>query len=149
MDLSFTPERDFGARGPRFRLLFGEAIEHRSAPPPSTRHLFGLAVHHAVRARYCIERGRVWEAEYWISALRDHALERACLARGLPHEYGRGFDRLPADLKTRFEPALVRTLQADGLLHALHAAVSGLFAETDDVAELAARVEPRLRELTA
>jgi len=149
VDLSFTPQPDFGARGPRFRLLFGEAIEHPPVSLPSPQELFGLAVHHAVRARFCIERGRVWEAEYWISALRDHALERACLARGLEHAYGRGFDELPADLKARFEPALVRSLEADQLLHALHAAVSGLLAETDDVADLAARVEPRLRSLTA
>jgi hypothetical protein len=149
VDLSFTPAADFGARGPRFRRLFGESIEHPPVPSPSTAELFGLAVHHAVRARYCIERGRVWQAEYWISALRDHALERACLARGLPHAYGRGFDELPEDLKARFEPALVRSLAADRLLYALHAAVSGLLAETDDVADLAARVTPRLRVLTA
>ena len=149
VDLSFTPQHDFGARGPQFRLLFGEAIEHPPVPLPSPRELFGLAVHHAVRARFCIERGRVWEAEYWTSALRDHALERACLARGLPHAYGRGFDQLPAELVARFEPALVRSLAADQLLYALHAAVSGLLAETDDVADLAARVEPRLRVLTA
>jgi hypothetical protein len=149
VDLSFTPAADFGPRGPQFRLLFGTAGELRQAATPSSADLFGLAVHHAVRARYCIERGRVWQAEHWISALRDHALERACLARGLEHAYGRGFDQLPAEVRERFEPALVRSLAADQLLYALHAAVSGLLAETDDVADLAARVEPRLRVLTA
>jgi hypothetical protein len=149
VDLSFTPAADFGPRGLRFRLLFGTAGELREAAAPSAADLFGLAVHHAVRARYCIERGRAWQAEYWISALRDHALERACLARGLEHAHGRGFDQLPADVRARFEPALVRSFAPDQLLYALHAAVSGLLAETDDVAELAARVEPRLRGLSA
>ena len=149
VDLSFTPASDFGPRGRQFRLLFGTAGELREAAPTSAADLFGLAVHHAVRARYCIERGRGWQAEYWISALRDHALERACLARGLEHAHGRGFDQLPPEVRTRFEPALVPSLRADQLLHALHSAVSGLLAETDDVRELAARVEPRLRELTA
>ena len=149
VDLSFTPAADFGPRGPQFRLLFGTAGELREAAPPSTAELFGLAVHHAVRARYCIERGRVWEAEYWVSAIRDHALERACLARGLPHAYGRGSDRLPREVLARFEPTLVRSLAADELLRALHTAVSGLLAETDDVSDLAARVEPRLRVLSA
>lgn len=149
VDLSFTPAADFGPSGPEFRLLFGTAGELRQAATVSAEELFGLAVHHAVRARYRVERGRVWQAEHWISALRDHALERACLARGLDHAYGRGFDRLPPEVLTRFEPALVRSLAADQLLYALEAAVAGLLAETDDVAELAARVEPRLRVLTA
>ncbi len=149
VDLSFTPAPDFGARGPEFRLLFGDVVEHPAAPRPSPRDLFGIAVHHAVRARYCIERGRVWQAEWWISALRDHALERACLHRGLQYAHGRGFDRLPAEVRDRFEPALARSLSQDELLRALYAAVSGLLAETDDVADLAAKVEPGLRSLTA
>src|SRR5438270_9318930 len=57
-DLSFTPETDFGALGPRFHLLFGEAVERVRPSPPSPEHLFGLGVHHAVRAHVCIERGR-------------------------------------------------------------------------------------------
>ena len=49
----------------------------------------------------------------------------------------------------RFEPALVRSLQPNELLRALYAAVTALLAETDDVADLAGKVEPRLRILTA
>src|SRR5215470_1019055 len=62
VDLSFAPAPDFGARGPKFRLLFGRAVEQPGAEPPAARHLFGLAVHHAVRARFCVERGRLWQA---------------------------------------------------------------------------------------
>ena len=54
-----------------------------------------------------IERGRVWLAEYWISAVRDYALNLACRRRGLPAWYGRGFDELPADVLGRFEGAIV------------------------------------------
>src|SRR5207247_7380815 len=61
-DLSFTPTSKFGAVGPKFRLLFGRAVEKPHIPPPSARQLFGYAVHHAVRARFCIERGRFWQA---------------------------------------------------------------------------------------
>jgi hypothetical protein len=143
LDLSFTPAAEFAPRGPRFRLLFGTA----NAPVPregvSPYHLFGLAAHHAVRARFCIERGRLWQAEYWISALRDHALELACLRRGLPTAEGRGFDRLPADVRERFDAALVRSTERDELLRALAAAVDGLIAVAEDVRGL----EPRLREL--
>lgn len=73
-DLSFTPESRFGAAGPKFRLLFGTSVQKSFPQPPAARELFGYAVHHALRARFCIERGRYWQAEYWISAARDYAL---------------------------------------------------------------------------
>src|SRR3984893_6584233 len=52
-DLSFTPSSSFGATGPKFKLLFGTAVERPSAQPPSAQELFGYAVHHALRARFC------------------------------------------------------------------------------------------------
>ncbi|MGH3103349.1 MAG: hypothetical protein ACRDN6_04555 [Gaiellaceae bacterium] len=97
-DLSFTAASEFGAGGPKFRLLFGNAVEKPYASLPPADELFGYAVHHALRARFCIERGRCWQAEYWISALRDHALALACRRRGLEGQYGRGFDKLPAEV---------------------------------------------------
>src|SRR5262249_10808277 len=84
LDLSFSPAAQFGAIGPDFRLLFGTATEKPFFQPPSARELFGYAVHHAVRARVCIERGRCWQAEYWISSLRNNAMSLACRRRGLP-----------------------------------------------------------------
>ena len=147
VDLSFTPERDFGARGPRFTLLFGEAAQHDAVPPPSADHLVGLGAHHAVRGRICIERGRLWQAEYWISALRDEALTLASLRRGLETSYGRGFDQLPAETLAQAEAALVRSLEREELLRALRAAVELLLQEADDVRELAAKLDVQLREL--
>src|SRR6478609_8669198 len=41
VDLSFTPARDFGARGPRFKLIFGEAVERPFTPPSSPEDIFG------------------------------------------------------------------------------------------------------------
>jgi len=67
VDLSFTPASKFGASGPKFKMLFGSSVEKPQTPPPSAQELFGYAVHHALRARFCIERGRYWHAEYWIS----------------------------------------------------------------------------------
>ncbi len=57
-DLSFTPASEFGPGGPKFRLLFGSAVEKPHAEPPLAQELFGYAVHHALRARFSIERGR-------------------------------------------------------------------------------------------
>src|SRR5437762_3882176 len=69
-DLSFTPASKFGATGPKFKMLFGSFVEKPYLQPPSAHELFGYAVHHALHARFCIERGRFWHAEYWISNIR-------------------------------------------------------------------------------
>jgi hypothetical protein len=131
VDLSFTPGADFGAIGPRFALLFGKASEKEWPKPESAQHLFGLGVHHAVRGRYAIERGRWWQAEYWVSAVRDHALMLACRRLGLESGFGRGFDALPSELTAEAEHALVRSTDRGELLRALRAAVAMLISESD------------------
>jgi hypothetical protein len=149
VDLSFTPGAEFGALGPRFALLFGTAVERQRPAGAPARHLFGLAVHHALRGRFCVERGRLWQAEYWISGVRDQALTLACRRRGLEADHGRGFDRLPASLLARAGDAMVRAIERGELLRALESAVEMLLLEAGDVPDLAARVEVQLRGLTA
>ena len=146
-DLSFTAASKFGAAGPKFKLIFGSAVERPYTHPPSAQELFGYAVHHALRARFCIERGRYWHAEYWISGTRDYALSLACRRRGLAAVYGRGFDELPTEVKDVFISGLVTSLEREELLRALRCVIDGLLSETDEVQELAAKVEPELREL--
>jgi len=150
-DLSFTPAAAFGATSPKFRLLFGEAVTKPYMPAPTPQELFGYAVHHALRARFCIERGRVWQAEYWLSGVRDYALHLACLRHELPARNGRGFDDLPADVLAAFAGALARSLDPAELLRALDVAITGLLreaAQAPEIADTAAQVEPQLRELT-
>jgi hypothetical protein len=146
-DLSFTPASKFGANGPKFKLLFGKSVAKPFVQPPSAPELFSYAVHHALRARFCIERGRYWHAEYWISGTRDYALSLACRRRGLPAYYGRGFDDLPPDVRAIFVGALVTSLEPEELLRALGCAIEGLLHEVDQVQELAQKVEPQLRKL--
>jgi hypothetical protein len=148
-DVSFTPRSEFGALGPRFELLFGTAVERRQPPRSPAQHLFGLGAHHAVRARFCVERGRLWQAAHWISGVRDQALWLACRRRGLEGANGRGFDELPADLLTLAGDALVRAVERGELLRALGSAVDLLLRESGEVRDLAANVEPHLRELVA
>ncbi len=148
-DLSFTPASQFGASGPKFKMLFGDAVEKPHVQPPPAQELFGYAVHHALRARFCIERGRYWQAEYWISGARDCALSLACRRRGLPANEGRGFDALPPDVRDSFTGALVASLERDELLRALGCMIERLLGEADEVRELAAKVEPQLCKLTA
>lgn len=149
IDLSFTPVSDFGALGPKFNLLFGEAVERKWLPPPTPHHGFGLAVHHAVRARICIERERYWQAEYWMSSLRDEALTLACHRLGLEVSEARGFDKLPSELLARANHTLVQSVDRDELLRALGAVVELLLHEADEVRDLAVKVEAQLRDLTA
>ena len=147
-DLSFTPASKFGATGPKFQLLFGNAVQKPYPQPPSAQEVFGYAGHHALRARFCIERRRYWHAEYWVSAARDYALSLACRRRGLPASYGRGFDDLPAAVHEAFSDTLIARLERDELLRALARVIDALLGEVDEVRELAAKVEPQLRELT-
>ncbi|MHB8732421.1 MAG: nucleotidyltransferase domain-containing protein [bacterium] len=149
VDLSFAPAAAFGARGPKFMLLFGRAVEHPPAEPPSASHLFGLGVHHAVRARFCVERGRLWQAQHWIGEMREIGLTLACRRRGLPTAQGRGYDDLPAEVAAPFQATLVRSLGRTELLRALRAAIDGLLREADEARDLAAKVEGQLRELAS
>jgi hypothetical protein len=146
LDLSFSPAAQFGAIGPEFRLLFGTAVEKPFIGSASAPELFGYAVHHAVRAQVCIERHRYWQAEYWISSLRDNAMSLACRRLGLPTHYGRGLDELPEHERRGFADALVRSLDRVELLRALRHAVEALLRERDEAGDLPARIEPRLRE---
>ena len=146
LDLSFAPQTSFGARTPSFRLLFGTAAELPDVQPPPVEELFGHAVHHALRARFSLERGKLWLAEYWLSSLRYTALALACRRRGLSTSYGRGFDELPPPVLAGFEGALPRSLEPDELLRSLAAAVDGLLHEAG---ELGAAVEPQLRAVSS
>lgn len=149
LDLSFTPASEFRAGGPKFRLLFGEAAEESAEPPDSADELFGYAVHHTLHARTAIERGRYWQAEHWISAVRDKALALACRRRGLDGWYGRDFDRLPAEVLGPANDAFVRSLDPDELHRALEGAVAALLRESGEVSDMAEKVEGQLRELAS
>ena len=149
VDLSFAAASAFGARGPRFRLLFGTSVELPQAPATSADELFGLAVHHALRARFSIERGRNWQAEFWISGVRDQALLLACRRRGLDGSHGRRFDELPAEVLAACEAALVRSLERRELQRALASAISVLQQESEEAAGLAAAVAPELQALSS
>jgi hypothetical protein len=146
VDLSFTPASEFGSGGPKFRLLFGETHPRSPSAPPVASELFGWGVAYAREGRACIERGRPWQAEHSINAVRDHALMLACLARGLPTRYGRGYDDLPADLLAAVEGSLVQGLDRDALMEALTVAVEALLREASPIGELVIEAAPLVRE---
>lgn len=149
VDLSFSPESDFGASGPRFTLLFGRAVEKAPPPDASPSDLFGLGAHHAVRARFCIERERPWQAEYWISGIRNEALALACLRHGVETKHGRGADRLPAETLSRARLALVGSPERSELLRAFQAALDFLLHEATGVPSATPYLAAQLTTLTA
>jgi hypothetical protein len=129
-DLSMTPAAQFRPGGPRFRLLFGETVgDARTPAPPVAADLFGWGVIYALHARACIERGRVWQAEHYVGAVRDHALSLACLREGLPAVQARGYDDLSADTLARFDGAHVGAVEPGSLRAALAASVVALMRE--------------------
>jgi len=149
VDLAFSPEREFGARAPTFKLLHGKAVERPRITPPSAESLIGLAWLYALHARSSIARGKFWQAEYMISTVRDKVLALACLRHGLPVPEGRGLDRLPAELLKPLEGALVGNLGRDELARAFRAAINGLQVEARAAdPALAERLGPALDQLT-
>jgi hypothetical protein len=148
VDLTFAPEDQFGPRGPQWRTIFGQPQPLEPFPPADPGHLAGLAWHHALHARICIERGRWWQAEYWISATRDHVITLACLRLGYPAYYAKGAHQLPGDLTAPLEATLVGSLSEAELRRALAAAITALADELQRSAPaLAARLLPMLTEL--
>jgi hypothetical protein len=129
-DLSMTPAAHFRAAGPRFRLLFGETAGDPRTPTPSLAHdLFGWGVIYALHSRSCIERGRVWQAEHYVGAVRDHALALACLREGVPAVQARGYDYLSAETVARFADTHVVSVEPDALRPALAASARALMHE--------------------
>lgn len=150
VDVAVTPDREFGARGPSFKLLFGAAREVAAVPGPDADYLIGLGWHHVLHARSCIERGKPWQAEYWIGGIRDHTLALACLRLGEPAVYARGADRLPAAVTGPLADTLVRSLDGAELRRALAAATRCYLGELEARnPALCARLAPLLREFGA
>jgi hypothetical protein len=147
VDLSFTPGAEFGALGPRFRLIFGTAAEREWPEQPSPQHLLGLAVHHVVRARLGIERGRLWQAEYWLSSARDQVLALACMRLGKSTNHGRGYDDLPHEVLDPLSETFVGSLGRPEMERALGVMVSEVLKLVDDSVGPEPGLKERLREL--
>ena len=150
LDVAFWRSAEFGATSPNFKLLFGLAQPKEHTPPPTAASLLGMGWLYALHARSSIARGRVWQAEYMISGMRDQVLALACLRHGVSAVQGRGVDLVPGEVISPVVAGLVRSLEPAELLRAF-AATTAAFA--DEAArhdpDLAARIAEPLRELVA
>jgi hypothetical protein len=140
LDLSMTPAAQFRPAGPRFRLLFGETAADETLTPPRAgdlfiatpqvaRDIFGWGVIYALHTRMCIERGRLWQAEHYVGAVRDYALSLACLREGRTVAQARGYDDLSAETLAGLQDAHAGTLEPGALRSALAASVLALMRE--------------------
>lgn len=149
VDLAFVPASEFRALAPTFRLIFGAAKEPADSPSQPPADLIGMAWLYALHARSSIARGRLWQAEFMISGVRDNALALACVRHGLPAAHGRGMDLLPHEAAAPFKDALVRQLDPDELRRAFGVAIRGLLGEIRSFdGELGARLQDALLHLT-
>ena len=149
VDLAFVAATDFRPLAPSFRLMFGEANESSYVSPAPADSIIGLAWLYALHARSCIARGRVWQAEYMISGIRDNALALCCIRHGLPAVHGRGLDLLPVAVASKFEGALVRNLDHAELSRAFRVSVQRLLDEIRSADEgLADKLQAVLMLLT-
>lgn len=149
-DLSLTRAGEFRPAGPRFKLLFGATAPGGSpaASPPAVGDLFGWGVIYALHARACIERGRHWQAEHYVGAVRDHALSLACVREGVPAVQARGYDELSPETIARFadthcrgiEPAQLRAALAASVVALLREGAAAGLPQADEVAERLSRM---------
>lgn len=151
VDIAFTPVADFAPRGPSWRMVFGDDVAPRPSAASSRQfdQLAGLAWHHLLHARICIERGKPWQAEWLIGGTREQVLALACLRFGHTTSYAKGTDLLPREVTAPLAATLVRALDEPELRRAHRAAAAALTAElelTDSA--LARRLRPMLTELT-
>lgn len=148
VDLAFAPRGRFGARAPSFRLLSGTTAEPSYVPLPRAEELIAFAWLYALHVRSATARGKLWQAEYIVSAVRDYVLAAACRRHGLSPAEGRGMDQLPDAVTDPLRGALVTRLEPHEVVRAFGVAVDCLLDEArHSDAPLAARLEPVLRNL--
>lgn len=148
VDLAFVAATEFRALAPTFRLVYGTANEPQPATPPAIADIVGLSWLYALHARSAIAREKLWQAEYMIGGVRDHALALACARHGLPAAHGRGIDQLPTAITAQFECSLVGQLDIVELSRSFRVVIQGLLNQIRSVdPELAKRLQLTLTQL--
>ena len=133
VDLAFVEQGEFRPLGPAFQLVFGDAKSVRPFPNLNPVDIIGLAWLHALHARSCILRGKLWQAEYMVSAVRDHTFALACIRLGLPSAHGRGMDSLPESVTRPLLLSMVGHLSSEELWCAFDSVVQSLSSEVNHV----------------
>ncbi len=88
---------------------------------------------YALHARSSILRGRIWQAEFMLSGMRDQVLALGCLRMGLPVIQARGVDDLPSEVTSSAVECLVGSLSISELKRAFRATMNALLREIQSV----------------
>ena len=152
VDVAFWSAQDFGATGPNFRLIFmregDEANPPRPAPQPNPRTLIGMAWLYALHVRSSLARGRILQAEYMLSGMRNHVGDLTCLRCSVIAQQGRGLDDLPVSERDAAATCLPRSLEPFELKRAFQNTVQALLEEIRHVdGELEGRLSGPLKDI--
>ncbi len=148
VDVSFWRAEDFAPIGPNFRLIFGEAQPSLPVPQPDPLALIGMAWLYALHVRSSLERGRVLQAEYMLSGMRNHIGELTCLRCGVIAAQGRGLDDLPVAERSTAAACHPQSLELSELKRAFQNAMRALLEELRHVdAELEGRLSGPLLDI--
>jgi hypothetical protein len=129
-------------------LLLGRSVDKPFLKPPEAREFILVMQCTRITGAFFIEHGRYWQAEYWISATRDYALQLTCLRRKLPASQARGFDNSPPEIHQVFNRTFVVSLTREELMRALSSVIDGPLYEVNGFQALSLKVKPQLGELT-
>jgi len=148
VDVAFWPAEEFGAIGPNFRLIFGEAKPARPEPPSNSQALIGMAWLYALHVRSSLARGRVLQADYMLSGMRNHVFELTCVRCGVIAKQGRGLDDLPASERAAAARCIPGSLEPSELKSAFRKTMELLVSEIRHVdGQLASKLAGVLQDL--
>ena len=149
VDIAFWRAEEFGAMGPNFRLIFGEAKPPQAAGQPNPEALIGMAWLYALHVRSSLARGRILQTDYMLSGMRNHVFELMCLRCGVIAQQGRGLDDLPGAERGIAAACIPRSLEPVELKKAFQITMQVLIVEIGHVnADLGTRVSGPLTVMT-
>lgn len=150
VDVAFWNAEHFGATGPNFQLVFGQARPPLPAADSNPGFLIGMAWLYALHVRSSLARGRIFQAEYMLSGMRNHVCELTCLRYGVNPNQGRGLDDLPAVERDTMAKCVPRSIEHSELRRAFQATMRSLLAELPNVdGALATALSGPLSEIVA
>lgn len=129
VDVAFWRAEDFGAIGPNFRLIFGEARATAAETQSNPQALIGMAWLYALHVRSSLARGRVLQTDYMLSGMRNHVFELACVRCGVVAKQARGLDDLPAAERETAAKCIPRSLDPAELKRAFQNTMDALLRE--------------------
>jgi hypothetical protein len=148
VDVAFWRAEDFGATGPNFRLIFGQTKPPRPEAQSNPQALIGMAWLYALHVRSSLARGRVLQAEYMLSGMRNYVFELACLRCGVIAKQGRGLDDLSAVERDAVARCIPRSLDPDELKRSFQITIDLLVREIRPVdAELENKLTGVLQDM--